>query len=73
MRVEKEEFDTNLNEIRIMLQGTEQKIEVFVNEIPETNQGIQVTQEMADRWNSILEKSQNVEEQILPNILEKIT
>ena len=68
MRVEKEEFDTNLNEIRIMLQGTEQKIEVFVNEIPETNQGIQVTQEMADRWNSILEKSQNVEEQILPNI-----
>ena len=42
-----------------MLQGTEQKIEVFVNEAPES-QGIKVTQEMADRWNAILEKSNNV-------------
>jgi len=42
VRVAKDEFDSQVNEIRIMLQGTEQKIEVFVNETPES-QGIKVT------------------------------
>jgi hypothetical protein len=59
VRVAKDEFDSQVNEIRIMLQGTEQKVEVFVNETPE-NQGIKVTQEMVDRWDSILEKSNTV-------------
>jgi hypothetical protein len=31
VRVNKEEFDQNINEIRILLQGTEKKVEVFVN------------------------------------------
>jgi hypothetical protein len=59
VKVEKKAFDNEINEIRVMLSGTEQAVQVFVNEDP-FDDGVKLTKDTYREWELILQKANSL-------------